>query len=73
MYSFKSLEIDLDSIFNNLIINSIDAFSLSTNKREIFIKCTIEDNPKVIRARISVVIMGRGFHWLNPPEIILIL
>ena len=65
----QSLEIDLVSIFNNLIINSIDAFSLSTNKREIFIKCTIEDNPKVIK--FTYRDNGPGLSLdLNPPEII---
>lgn len=36
----KGFEIDLDSIFNNLIINSVDAFIKSKEERKIYIKCT---------------------------------
>lgn len=45
-YRVKSFVIDLDTIFNNLIINSIESFSRqkSIAKREIHLSCTYEND-----------------------------
>ncbi|MDX2306419.1 MAG: ATP-binding protein [Microscillaceae bacterium] len=47
---FKAFEIDLDAIFNNLVANSIDAFSRrdAPNSREIKISLSLEENIDII-------------------------
>ena len=45
---FRVFEIDMDSIFNNLIINSIDAFLLSTQNRKRKISITAKEKDKSI-------------------------
>lgn len=44
----RVFEIDIDSIFNNLLVNSIDAFNLSTINRERRIIISVEDNSKEV-------------------------
>lgn len=44
----RVFEIDFDSIFNNLLVNSIDAFTLSKVNRERLIKITVISNKKEI-------------------------
>ena len=46
---FKGFEIDLDSVFNNLLVNSVDAFkrSDSNDDREITISFSINLNDKL--------------------------
>ena len=44
----RVFEIDIDSIFNNILINSIDAFIISKEERERVIKIKISSNSKEI-------------------------
>jgi signal transduction histidine kinase len=44
----RVFEIDIDSIFNNLLVNSIDAFNLSTINRERKVTISVTDNSKEI-------------------------
>lgn len=44
----RVFEIDFDSIFNNLLVNSIDAFNLSTVNRERAISINVSSNNKEI-------------------------
>ncbi len=44
----RVFEIDIDSIFNNLLVNSIDAFNLSTINRQRQISISVTDNSKEI-------------------------
>lgn len=44
----RVFEIDIDSIFNNLLVNSIDAFNLSTINRQRQILISATDNSKEI-------------------------
>ena len=46
--SIKIFEIDIDSIFNNLLVNSIDAFNNSTIDRDREIQIDVKDTPKEI-------------------------
>jgi signal transduction histidine kinase len=43
-YSFRGFEIDMDSIFNNLVSNSINALKTKNNDRNIMIKYSIKNN-----------------------------
>jgi len=43
-YSFRCFEIDMDSIFNNLVSNSINALKTKNTDRNILIKYTIKNN-----------------------------
>jgi signal transduction histidine kinase len=45
-YFVKMFNIDLDTIFNNLIINSVESFSRQKNMAERVIEITCEDNAK---------------------------
>ncbi len=44
----RVFEIDIDSIFNNILINSIDAFIISKEERERIIKIKVSSNSKEI-------------------------
>lgn len=44
----RVFEIDIDSIFNNLLVNSIDAFNLSTINRTRNVSISVADNSKEI-------------------------
>ncbi len=44
----RVFEIDIDSIFNNILINSIDAFIISKEERERVIKIKVSSNSKEI-------------------------
>jgi signal transduction histidine kinase len=44
----RVFEIDIDSIFNNLLINSIDAFIISKEERERVVKIKVSSNSKEI-------------------------
>ena len=69
-YRVKSFVIDLDTIFNNLIINSIESFSRqkSVVKREIHLSCTHEND----RYRISYSDNGVGLDdsYKKDPDVI---
>lgn len=65
----RVFEIDFDSIFLNLLVNSMEAFkSLKAQvERKIFIKCVDEENQLIIEYRDT----GPGLpHHLSDPEII---
>jgi signal transduction histidine kinase len=65
----RVFEIDIDSIFNNLLVNSIDAFNHSTINRERKISITVADNSKEIV--IDYYDNGPGLSKdINKPEII---
>jgi signal transduction histidine kinase len=44
----RVFEIDIDSIFNNILINSIDAFIISKEERERIVKIKVSSNSKEI-------------------------
>ena len=44
----RVFEIDIDSIFNNMLVNSIDAFIISKDERERIIKVKVSSNSKEI-------------------------
>lgn len=44
----RVFEIDIDSIFNNILINSIDAFIISKEERERIVKIRVSSNSKEI-------------------------
>ncbi len=44
----RVFEIDVDSIFNNLLVNSIDAFIISKEERDREVKIKVSSNPKEI-------------------------
>lgn len=64
----RVFEIDFDSIFLNLLVNSIDAFKSlrhrSQNKREVYINCTVDDAQIIIEYKDT----GPGLpsHLSNP-------
>lgn len=65
----RVFEIDIDSIFNNLLINSIDAFSLLKENRERAITVRVNTNSKEIV--IDYIDNGPGLSLdiINPEEI----
>lgn len=66
---FKVFEIDLDSIFNNLIANSVEAFNLSdrSNKRQI--KIQIQQNQSEVEITYSDTGPGISGDIKNPEKI----
>lgn len=44
----RVFEIDIDSIFNNMLVNSIDAFIISKDERERIVKIKVSSNTKEI-------------------------